>query len=169
MVQPYCVCGPKKKKWWRNVTSFGHQRQDHVIQPSQWSIIRNYHSENHLFQGAITNPRTNIKNHVFVIFWVFLLYMKFSNFKTWTWFLEYSPVVIIALTKVFSRTVPSKIQFPFPWNPYLKTDVTSLLIPFFDKDFKEKEIFFMDWFFKKMITNGLLIDHLSQLDALFFL
>ena len=134
-----CV-GQKKKKWWRNVTSFGHQRQDHVIQPSQWSIIRNYHSENHLFQRAITNPRTNIKNHVFVIFWVFLLYMKFSNFKTWTCFLEYSPVIIIALTKVFFRTVSSKIQFPFPWNPYLKTDGTSFFILFLVKKFEEKEI-----------------------------
>ena len=40
----------------------------------------------------------------------------------------------------FDRTVPSKIPFTFPWNPYLKTDGTSFLILFFVKDFVEEEI-----------------------------
>ncbi len=33
-----------------------------------------------------------------------------------------SPVVIIALTEVFDRNIPSKILFPFPWNLYPKAD-----------------------------------------------
>jgi hypothetical protein len=47
-----------------------------------------------------------------------------------------SPVVIIALTEVFDGTVPSKILFPFHWDPYLKTDGTSLpiLVKNFDDD-----------------------------------
>ena len=49
-------------------------------------------------------------------------------------------VVIIALTEVFGRTFPSKIIFPFPWNPFLKTDGTSLIILFLIKNFEEKEI-----------------------------
>ena len=51
-----------------------------------------------------------------------------------------SPVVIIALTEVFDGTVPSKILFPFPSNPYLKTDDTSLPILFLVKNFEKKEI-----------------------------
>ena len=54
-----------------------------------------------------------------------------------------SPVVIIALTEVFDGTVPSKILFPFPWNSYLKTDGTSLIILFLVKNFEEKEIEFL--------------------------
>ena len=49
-----------------------------------------------------------------------------------------SPVVIIALTEVFDRTVTSKIIFPFPSNPYLKTHGTSLLILFLVNNFKGK-------------------------------
>ena len=51
--------------------------------------------------------------------------------------------------------------FPFPWNSYIKTNVTSLLILFFVKDFKEKEIAFLKEQFhqkipsKFIITNGL--------------
>ena len=59
------------------------------------------------------------------------------------WIVDYSkisPVVIIELTEVFDGTVPSKIIFPFPWNPYLKTDGTSLPILFLVKNFEEKEI-----------------------------
>ena len=51
-----------------------------------------------------------------------------------------SPFVIIFLTKVFEGIVLSKIILPFPLNPYLKTDVTSLLILFFVKGFKEKGV-----------------------------
>ena len=54
--------------------------------------------------------------------------------------IDISPVVIITLTDVFDRTVPSKIIFPFPWNPYLKTDGTNLLILFLVENFEEKEI-----------------------------
>ena len=74
----------------------------------------------------------------------------------------FSPVVIIILIEVFKGTVPSKIIFPFPWNPYLKTDGTSLLILFLVKNFKEKEIQIIfdrtvlsKKSFKKMITTGL--------------
>ena len=35
----------------------------------------------------------------------------------------------------FEGIVPSKIILPFPWNPYLKTDLTSLLILLLVKDF----------------------------------
>ena len=59
------------------------------------------------------------------------------------WIVDYSkisPVVIIELTEVFDGTVPSKIIFPFPWNPYLKTDGTSLPILFLVKNFEEKKI-----------------------------
>ena len=71
-----------------------------------------------------------------------------------------SPVVIIALTEVFDGTVPSKILFPFPWNSYLKTDGTSLIILFLVKNFEEKEIEFLKEqfgknFCKMMITTGL--------------
>ena len=41
------------------------------------------------------------------------------------------PVVTVALTDFFYRTVPSKIQISFSLNFYLKTDGTSLLILFF--------------------------------------
>ena len=36
-----------------------------------------------------------------------------------------------------------KNYISFAWNPYLKTDGTGLLILFFVKDFKEKEIAFL--------------------------
>ena len=45
-----------------------------------------------------------------------------------------NPVVIIAL---------SKVPFPFPLNPYLKTDDTSLLNLFLLKNFEEKEWYFV--------------------------
>ena len=65
-----------------------------------------------------------------------------------------SPVVIIALTKGFDWTIPSKILFPFPWNPYLKEDGTSLLILFLVKKFEEKEIkFSKERFCKKLPSN----------------
>ena len=48
--------------------------------------------------------------------------------------------IIIALTEIFDGTVPSKIILPFPWDPYFKTDGTSLLIFFLGKNFEEKEI-----------------------------
>ena len=57
--------------------------------------------------------------------------------------MDSSPVVIIALTEVSDWTVPSKILFSFPWNPYLKTDGTSLLTIFLVKNFEEKEIKFL--------------------------
>ena len=50
-----------------------------------------------------------------------------------------SPVVVITLTKVFDRTIPSKILFSFPWNLYLETDGTSLPILFLVKNFEEKK------------------------------
>ena len=50
------------------------------------------------------------------------------TFHSAVWLHDSSPVVIIDLTEVFVRTVPSKFLFPFPWNLYLKTDGTSLLI-----------------------------------------
>ena len=53
----------------------------------------------------------------------------------------YSPVVIITFSEVFDRTVPSTDLFPFPWNPYLKTDGTSLFIFFLFKIFEVTEIF----------------------------
>ena len=49
------------------------------------------------------------------------------------------PIVIIALTKDFDRTVPLKIIFPFPWIPYLKTCGKSLPVLFLVKNFEEKE------------------------------
>ena len=71
-----------------------------------------------------------------------------------------SPVVIIALTEVFDGTVPSKILFPFPSNPYLKTEDTSLPILFLVKNFEKKEIEFLKErfcqnFCQMMITTGL--------------
>ena len=71
-----------------------------------------------------------------------------------------SPVVIIALTEVFDGTIPSKIIFPFPWRPYLKTDGTSLPILFLVKNFEEKEKEFVKNgsvknFCQMMITTGL--------------
>jgi type III secretory pathway component EscR len=66
-----------------------------------------------------------------------------------------SPVVIITLTEVFDRTVSSKIIFPSPWNPYLKTDGTSLLILFLVMNFEEKEIyFFEERFCQKLPSNN---------------
>ena len=44
------------------------------------------------------------------------------------------------VTTTLSETIPLKDLFPFPWNPYLKTDGTSLLILFLVKIFEEKEI-----------------------------
>ena len=44
------------------------------------------------------------------------------------------------MTEVFEGTTPSKIIFP---PPQLKTNGTSLLILFFVKDFKEKEVEFL--------------------------
>ena len=41
----------------------------------------------------------------------------------------------------FEGIVTSKIIFPFPWNPYFKTDVTSHLILFWVKDLQGKGIF----------------------------
>ena len=61
-----------------------------------------------------------------------------------------SPFVIIFLTEVFEGILLSKILLPFPWNPYLKTDVTSLLILFF----KEKEVEFLtEWFLQKLSSK----------------
>ena len=55
-----------------------------------------------------------------------------------------SPVDVIALKDVFDGTVPSKIIFPFPWNPYLKTDGTSLFYALFSSEFlEEKELEFL--------------------------
>ena len=65
-----------------------------------------------------------------------------------------SPVVIIALTEVFDETVPSEILFPFSWNPYLKTDGTSLPSLFLVENFKEKEIEFLkEWFCQKLLLH----------------
>ena len=50
-----------------------------------------------------------------------------------------SPFIIMFLKKFFDGIVPSEMPCLFSWNPYLKTDVTSLLLLFFDKDFKEKD------------------------------
>ena len=57
---------------------------------------------------------------------------------SWQWVV--SPVVIITLSKGFARTFPLKILYPFPWNPYLKTDGKYLLIPFLVNNFEEKEM-----------------------------
>ena len=73
-----------------------------------------------------------------------------------------SPVVIIALTEVFDRTVPSKIAFPFPWNPYLKTDVTSLPILFLVKNFEGKETEFL----KKQFNQKTSVKWWYQLDCI---
>ena len=51
---------------------------------------------------------------------------------------DISPFVLIALTEVFDGIIP------FPWNPYLKTDGTSLLILFLVKNFEEKETEFFE-------------------------
>ena len=65
-----------------------------------------------------------------------------------------SPVVIIDLTEMFDGTVPSKILFPFPWNPYLKTDGKSLPILFLVKNFEEKEIKILkERFCQKLLSN----------------
>ena len=55
---------------------------------------------------------------------------------------HFSPVVIITLTEVFDRTVPSKILFPFPWNPCLKVDSTSLLISFWLQILRKRKYIF---------------------------
>ena len=68
--------------------------------------------------------------------------------------LKLKPSCYLALTKFFDRTAPSKILFPFPWNPYLKTDGTSLPILFWFKNFEEKEIEFLkEWFCQKLLSN----------------
>ena len=65
-----------------------------------------------------------------------------------------SQVVIIALTEVFDGTIPSKILYPFSWNPYLKTAGASLFILFLIKNFKEKDIQFLKkWFCQKLQSN----------------
>ena len=63
------------------------------------------------------------------------IYFQNSTFLT---IINNNPVVIIALSEVFAGTVPSNDPFPFPLNPYLKTDRTSLLILFLLKNFEEK-------------------------------
>ena len=68
-----------------------------------------------------------------------------------------SPVVIITLSEVFDGTIPSKHLFPFPWNLYLKTDGTSLLIFFLVKNFEEKEI---EWWYQLFIQ--VLFTNLTQ-------
>jgi hypothetical protein len=69
-----------------------------------------------------------------------------------------SPVVVIALTEVFDGTVPSKILFPFHWDPYLKTDGICLII--LVKNFDEKKIEFLkERISQMMITTGLLLIH----------
>ena len=67
---------------------------------------------------------------------------------------------IISLKKVFEGIVQSKIQSPL--NPYLKTDVTSLLILFFVKDFKEKEIEFLTELLLQKDDNKCAYDILTQ-------
>ena len=55
----------------------------------------------------------------------------------------------------FDGTVPSKIIFPFPWNPYLKREGTSLLILFLVKNFEEKEMDFLkEQFCQKLPSNN---------------
>ena len=54
----------------------------------------------------------------------------------------------------FDRTIPSKIPFPFPWNPYLKTDGTNILILFLVKNLEEYEIEFLkERFCQKLPSN----------------
>ena len=50
----------------------------------------------------------------------------------------------------------------FPWNPYLKPDVTSLLILFFVKDFKEKENEFLTELFLQKHDNKWFYDIFTQ-------
>ena len=72
--------------------------------------------------------------------------------------LYFSPVVIIAMTKVFDGTVPSKIIFSFPCNPYFKPNFTCLLTLFLANNFGEKEKYSF-WRngsiknFRQMVTN----------------
>ena len=43
---------------------------------------------------------------------------------------------------------------PFPWNPYLRTEPTSLVFLFLVKNFQEKEIEFLkERFFQKLPSN----------------
>ena len=54
------------------------------------------------------------------------------------------------LWSVFWWNRSVKLLFPFPWNPCLKTDGTSMLLLLLDKNFKEKEINFLkEWFLLK--------------------
>ena len=58
------------------------------------------------------------------------------------------------MTEVFDGTIPSKIVFPFPRNPYLKTNGKSLLILFLVKNVEEKEVEFLkDRFCQKLLLN----------------
>ena len=50
----------------------------------------------------------------------------------------------------------------FPWNPYLKPDVTSLLILFFVKDLKEKENEFLTELFLQKHDNKWFYDIFTQ-------
>ena len=69
-----------------------------------------------------------------------------------------SSVVIFALTEVFDGTVPSKIIFSFPCNPYFKPNFTCLLTLFLANNFGEKEKYSF-WRnrsiknFRQMVTN----------------
>ena len=94
-----------------------------------------------------------INSNCEVFFYIMIFTIHSEMFlETFLMLFNYSPVVINALTEVFDRTVPSKILFPFPWNPYLKTDGTSLPILFLVKNFEEKEIEFLR-FCKKLLSN----------------
>ena len=57
------------------------------------------------------------------------------------------------LTEVFDGTIPSKILFPFPWNPYLKTDDRSLLNLFLVKNIKKKIEFLKERFCQKLPSS----------------
>ena len=71
------------------------------------------------------------------------------------WPLVNSWFVIIALTEVFDGTVPSKILFPFPWDPYLKTGGKSLHNLFLVNNFEEKEVEFLkEQFCQKLLSNN---------------
>ena len=66
------------------------------------------------------------------------------QFLSWiTLFIQYLFLSPFVLKEVFEGIVLTKIIFPFPWNPYLRTDVTSLLILLSVKNIKEKEIAFL--------------------------
>ena len=86
-----------------------------------------------------------VRIEVNLIFWMV---------KTNIHYFFFSPVVIISLTEGIDGTIPSKILFPFPWIPYLKTDGTSLPILFLVKNFEEKEMEFLkERFCQKLLSN----------------